>query len=268
MRTFQIIIPVIVAGLTVSCSKDLMTPLDSSKIAVVESYIYAGDSVLKVKVSKLLPISDDTIDLNESVSGLNLLVNGKSLTETDPGTYELSLGSQRIKPGESYSVKFLYFSDTVSAVTTIPQKPSGFTSSATTLYTSRITSTSGYPSGQMAEAELSWDNPDESYYYLTVQYLDSVPDYINYKMADLDLPVKLSEPPTQTAGMRIGMRNLNFFGSYRLVLFKVNSDFTRLYEHVTSNSNNITNPVTTLSNGYGVFTGMSTDTIYLQVREN
>jgi hypothetical protein len=251
-----------------SCSKDLVTPLDADKIAVVESYLYAGDSVITVKVSKVLPFSEDTLDATEYISGLTLLVNGKSLTETEPGIYKLFLGTGRIQSDSMYTLKFKFYDDTISSQTLVPLSPANFSISSNVVYTDRITSTSGFPGGPMEDVDLSWDNDDNSYYYLTVEYLESTLDYINYAMADYELPVAQSITPLQSAGTRLGMRNMQFFGHYRIVLFKVNKDFADLYQHITANSNNITNPVTSIRNGYGVFTGMSSDTVYLEVKEN
>lgn len=252
----------------VSCGKELITPLDSNKIAIVESYLYAGDNTIIVKISKVLPFSDDTLDATEYISGLNLQINGQTLIETDSGIYKLNLGSGRIESGSSYTLKFRFYSDTVSSTTTIPSAPANFSISATTVYTERITSSSGFPGGPMEDIDLTWDNDDESYYYLTVEYLESTPDYINSTMEEYELPMVQSISPVQSSGTRLGMRNLQFFGRYRIVLFKVNKDFADLYQHITANSNNLVSPVTSIVNGYGVFTGMSSDTAYLRVQEN
>ena len=267
MRHFLTILTIWALLLLISCSKDMITPLNSDKIAVVESYLYAGDSVISVKVTKALPFSEDTLDATEYITSLTLQVNGKTLAETEPGIYRLSLGSGRIQPDSSYTLKFRFFSDTISSKTSIPAKPTNLRISATTIYTSRITSTGGFPGNPMEDVSLSWDNTDASYYYLTIEYLESTFDYINTAMETYDLPRAQSISPLQSAGTRLG-RNLQFFGHYRIVLFKVNKDFADLYQHITSNSNNITNPVTSITNGYGVFTGMSSDTVILQVKEN
>jgi hypothetical protein len=250
-----------------SCSKELMTPREASRVAVVESYIYAGDSVIKIKVSKLLPVSDDTLDATEYISGLSIFVNGSLLTETDTGTYTLYLGGNRVKPGESYSFRFLFNDDTISATTTIPATPEGLGISSSTLYANRVTS--GNPGfGQMDDAEVTWTNDDAGYYYMMIEYLETTPDYINSNMEDEDLPVSRSISPTQANTERVDMRNIYFFGSYRAVLIRVNKDFASLYNDIVSNSNNIEDPVTTIRNGYGVFTGMSADTVYFEVKES
>jgi hypothetical protein len=261
------VVSIITGVCLASCSKDLMTSREAGKIAIVESYLYAGDSVIKIKVSKLLPVSDDTLEAIEYISGLSLQVNGSVLTETDSGYYTLSLGAGKIHPGDSYTLRFLCYGDTISTATTIPATPEGFSISSSVLYAKRITSTStGF--GSMDEVELTWLNDDAGYYYIIVEYIDSVPDYIISAMEDTELPVMRSIAPTQSNTSRIDRRNISFFGSYRIVLYKVNKDFADLYHSITTNSNNIEDPITGITNGYGVFTGMSSDTVYLEVKES
>lgn len=267
----NILIPalVITLGLLTSCGKELITPITADNVAVVESYLYAGDSVITIKVTKILPFSEDSIAATENISGLHLLINGTALTETSSGTYTLSLGVNRIQPGETYLMKFMYVSDTVSSTTTIPDTPLNFSISSNEIYTDRITSSGGgMPTSPPADLTLSWDNADESYYYVVIQYMESTRDYINYRSESLDLSDTTSISPMNTTETRLGTRDLNFFGSYRIILFKVNDDFADLYSQTAVNSNNITNPVTTINHGFGVFTGMSSDTLYLEVKEN
>jgi len=251
-----------------SCSKDLLTPLKADEIAVVESYLYAGDSIISVTVSKVLPFSDDTLDAIEYISGLSLEINGQPMTETETGLYQLNLGAGRVKPGDTYKLEFCYYSDSVTSSTTIPEKPVNLSISDSYVYTDRITSSSTGFGGPMEDIDLTWDNEDAAYFYVNVEYLEDSLDYINENMADLDLPVFQSMSPIQSSGTRLGMQNFRFFGHYRIVLFRVNSDYANLYQHITANSNNITNPATAIKNGYGVFTGMSTDTVYFEVKEN
>jgi len=253
-----------------SCAKELTEPLSPESTAIVESYICAGDTIITIKLTKLLPFSDDTSEATEYISGQHLQINGYDLTETGTGIYTLSLGENRIQPGETYSLKFGYFNDTVSSATTIPEKPEDFALSENYVYADRISSSGFVPggSGPMDDIDLKWTNDDGSYYYVLIEYLESTPDYINYNMADADVSTVQSIAPMSSSGTRIGMRNLYFFGSYRVVLFKVNKDFVDLYQQTSANSNNITNPVTTINNGFGVFTGMASDTAFLDVLEN
>lgn len=269
MKNIFAYILIAAAGLLSSCSKELMPALDSETTAIVESYLYAGDSLITVKLTKLLPFSDGTENATEYITGQHLLINGTELTETGNGIYTLHLGTQRVLPGVTYTLKFPYYSDTVSSETTIPDKPLDFAISSNEIYANRVTSSGGFPGGgPMENLDLTWTNNDASYYYVLIQYLESTPDYINYNTADMDVSTTQSIEPMSSSGTMLGMRNLYFFGSYRIVLFKVNKDFVDLYQQTSANSNNITNPVTTINNGFGVFTGMASDTVFLEVLEN
>jgi hypothetical protein len=254
-----------------SCSKELMTPITSAETAVVESYLYAGDSVITVQVTNLLPYSDDTIDATSYISGLHLQINGTELTETGNGIYKLQMGSQQIQPGSTYTLKFIYYSDTVSSAATIPDRPVNFRISSNDIYTDRDSGPGGgggMPPDQMEDVSLTWDNTDSSYYYVVIEYLGNPPDYINSAFADADPSTTQGIAPMVSTGTTIGRRNLYFFGSYRIVLFKVNQDFVDLYHYVDVNSNTIADPVTSINNGYGLFTGMASDTVFLEVHEN
>ncbi len=94
----QIIFPALLLMLTLltSCSKELITPVTPDNVPIVESYLYAGDSTITVKVTKILPFSLDTIEATEYISGLHLQINGADLTETASGVYALNLGEKRI----------------------------------------------------------------------------------------------------------------------------------------------------------------------------
>ena len=254
--------------LLASCSKELNTPITPDNVPVVESYLYAGDSTITVKVTKILPFSDDTIEATQYITGLHLQINGTDLTETGSGIYTLNLGEKYIQPGESYTLKFVYASDTISSTTVIPGKPLNYSISSTYMYTYRNSSSgNGMPSAPPADLTLSWDNADESYYYVLIQYMESSRDYINSQSKLLDLSDTTSISPMNTSETRLGTQNLNFFGNYRIILLKVNNEFADLYSQTSVNSNNITNPVSLIHNGYGVFTGMASDTVYLQVLE-
>jgi hypothetical protein len=45
-------------------------------------------------------------------------------------------------------------------------------------------------------------------------------------------------------------------------------DYASLYSENSTSSQNLTNPSTSIVNGYGIFTGLNADTLYLNVLEN
>lgn len=252
----------------VSCRKELITPITGDNTAVVESYLKAGDSTILVYISKILPYSDDTSEVKEMIHGVNVFVNGTQLAEIDSGNYQLQMGNERVSAGKTYTLEFQYGGNTVSSQTVIPEAPVDFTASASYLYVNRITSGTGGPPSMMEPVELTWNNSDASYYYLMVKYLEDSPDYINSNAAANNFQFVQSSAPTQESFYKLDQRNISCFGTYRIILYKVNTEFNDVFTKNGTNSNNLVNPNTNITNGFGVFTGMNADTLFLEVIPN
>jgi len=58
-----------------------------------------------------------------------------------------------------------------------------------------------------------------------------------------------------------------FIFIHRIILFHVLPDYASLYDEKISSSQNLTNPSTSITNGYGIFTGLNSDTLYIRVNE-
>ena len=58
-----------------------------------------------------------------------------------------------------------------------------------------------------------------------------------------------------------------YFGRYQVILYHVNQEFANLFDNPTMNSVNITEPPTNIENGLGIFTGISADTLYFELRK-
>ena len=116
------------------------------------------------------------------------------------------------------------------------------------------------------EITVSWDNPDEGFYYLSITNLDDDPEPINEMVEDL--PTRKQAPPSQADQFRIRFMNLMFFGNYEIVLYRVNQEFVNLFDNPTMSSISLTEPPGNIENGLGVFTAYTTDTLYLRVIRN
>jgi hypothetical protein len=252
----------------VSCQKELMTPITGDNTAVVESYLKGGDSTVLVYISKIIPYSNDTNDIKEMIHGIDVFINGDKLTEIDTGVYQLNLGSKRVTADTTYNLEFEYAGNVVSSQTTIPDAPVDFTISSSDIYVDRVAAGTMGPPSMMDPVELNWSNTDGSYYYLLIKYLESKPDYINGNMAGSDFQFVQSSTPTQESTYRLDQRNINCFGTYRIILYKVTNEFNDVFTLNGTNSNNMVNPNTNITNGYGVFTSMNADTLYLEVHPN
>lgn len=84
-------------------------------------------------------------------------------------------------------------------------------------------------------------------------------------MAKSDIKTKRVSQPNQDDTYNINQMELGLFGKYRAVLYKINKEYYDLLETTNLNSNTMTNPPSNVSNGWGIFTSMSTDTLFFWV---
>ena len=85
---------------------------------------------------------------------------------------------------------------------------------------------------------------------------------------DEDIPERrFRNAPTNDNSLQIRSMDFQYYGQHRIVLYHVLPDYASLYELSESTSQNITNPSTSITNGYGIFTGLNSDTLYLTVNE-
>jgi hypothetical protein len=71
--------------------------------------------------------------------------------------------------------------------------------------------------------------------------------------------------PTQSNQYEIQFMNFQYLGKHRLILYHLNADYSELYKDNGNSSQNLTNPITNIENGLGIFTGLNADTLLLNV---
>jgi hypothetical protein len=241
-----------------------------SDTPIVESYLEPG-ACFSVSISRQIPFlsevtysSDDidhlaiTVTYNNAVHTLNPVGNGIYTDSTI-----------LVSEGTSFDLNFTYNSKNVNAYTYIPTKPTHLTQSATEITIERMDSTSGPPSMDMPDPiTITWDNADESYYLLIVENTSAVLDPIR-DFGDAEPPGnRFRKSPTNGTSEEIRSMDFQYYGTHRVILYHVLPDYAALYKQNSTSSQNLTNPSTSIINGYGIFTGMNSDTLYIEVKED
>jgi len=255
--------------LLVACEKETSTSGSSKKdVPVIESFLLAGSDTIKVKVSTLLPYTNDTTDTVEPLAGLNIMVNDYLLQEVDPGTYIYVMKDNTIAESDSFSLSFDFNSKTISATTAIPTKPSGMSISDDTIKIKKQTASTkpeDFSSSSSTTLEITWDNTAKEYHYLTIDWIDTTEVFTNTMMDTTDISTQEVGSANQDDVYNINQMNLRLYGKYRVILHKINKEYYDLMETTNKNSNSMTNPPSNVANGWGVFTALSTDTLYFWV---
>ena len=265
----HLIIIILILFVLTSCERQDEITIDTD-IPVLEAYLLPGKGIENIKLTKLIPYSteDDVVLETINDAEIKIISNNQVYnlmqSKIESGYYYYADSSLLINEDTEYKIEFSYNERLVSASTISPTKPANFKISDSKIYMDRIVEGST-PTFSSETYEIIWDNPDEKYYYLSIELMESNPDPINYNY---------DEEPENTLSnlMQIDVYNLTsrairFFGTYRVVLYKVNQEYVNLYENISQTSLSITEPITNIENGKGIFTSFNSDTLFFKVIE-
>jgi hypothetical protein len=234
---------------------------------VIESYLLEG-TAFSVKISRQIPFSDEVVYSSDDIDQLDVKVeyNHTSYALTAMGNGVYTNTSLVVMNDATYTLSFYFNQKEVSAYTYIPSKPQGFTQSATEISIARMDSASGPPTSMPDPIELNWTNNDDSYYLVYVECIETTLDPIR----DTDGAVvsfSFRKAPTNGSTDELRPMEFQYYGTHRIILYHVLPDYAFLYENNGTSSLNLTNPSTGIVNGYGIFTGLNTDTLFIEVLE-
>ncbi|WP_343605735.1 DUF4249 family protein [Fluviicola sp.] len=252
----------------VGCKKSEVSEFTDTPI--IEAYLEPGD-YLTVKISRQIPFAGNAQYSNDDIDNLMLTVTYDGgthvLTPLGDGTYIDSTIS--VTAGGNFSISFQFNSKFVTAYTYIPSKPQNMTQSATEIAIEKMDSTSGPPTQttQPDPIEIHWTNSDGSYYLVLVENIESVLDPIRDFGDNAPPGNRFRKSPTNLGVEEIRSSDFQYYGTHRIILYHVLPDYASLYESTSTSSQNLTNPSTSIVNGYGIFTGLNSDTLYVEVTQ-
>lgn len=240
--------------------------------AVVEGYLGAGDTV-DIQIRKEIPFGVDSSLGIQPIYNLAVSIetDGKitPLVGRDSGHYSAPVFIQTEK---TYKLKFVYNSQTITATTTVPTKPKGFTESVSTLAIAPIVFGGGFGGVRPTfpdPVQLAWTNNDQSFYLTAFKNIELNQESI--LTGTINFGGRFRRPifnrPTQSNVSAIEPRRIQFYGNHKVLLMHVLPEYAALYEDTGNNSLNLSPPPTNIVNGLGIFTGFAADTLNLYVKK-
>ena len=252
---------IIVSILFISSCLSVNTNPDFEDVPVVQGYLHANKP-LEIKISRQIPYSSKANYSLDNLDSLEIKIfDGNlyySLVSDGNGKYinpDIDLNQL-----DSFEIEFNFNNVSVSASTNIPSKPENFSSSVSNVYVSIL------PGNNPDEITFTWDNTNSRYYFLLIENIESNPIsiYDNVNIANINQLFNLA--PTQSDSYTMRTRRFSYYGKHRIILFHINPDLAALYEENDNTSQNISNPPTGLKNAFGIFTGINSDTLYVNVK--
>lgn len=256
---------------TFSCETEDFDTIDSNTI-IVEGFLFEGQTVSSVTISRLKPfeynenenfgVSDAEVVLLNSDQEFNMKLNNDQL-----GEYVIDDIDWAVNVGETYSLQVSHENNLITATTTVPPKPTGVVISETLLEIPPVESFEDVFSAINLETlEVSWDNEEARYYYFLVENIEEDPEEINQLDFNFgDGNFNLVTEPTNLDIYNLQPNVLTQYGTYMIVIYAVSQEYVDLYQTDQQDSRNLTEPLTNVKNGVGVFTSFSTDTLYFEV---
>jgi hypothetical protein len=185
------------------------------------------------------------------------------------GFYHCLDTNLRIISGEEYEIEILHGDDVLSATTTVPQKSDSMKLSASSIEIDPDMAPWEMRQAGTADIEVTWSNPDAEYFYVLVENLEEDPEDIEFGFSGFGGMRRnfrfLSQPfITDTYVIRVFL-SVQQYGTHRVKLFRVNQEYADLYENREQDSRNLTEPLSNVNNGLGIFTAFSCDEAYFEV---
>lgn len=257
---------VLVMGILNACT-DPGTDTPTAR-AVVEAYLRPGKPI-DLTISKESLFVNSTIDTVEYIDGLTVTVsegeNNYLLQSVGNGKY-VSDADIVVVPEKVYSLYFTYGDQELTASTYIPSMPGGFKLSAYEIEVDRPVPGSGAPPERPEPIEASWENPNAEYHLVVVTVIDETPEEIETPGGVAIRSGSFRNEPNTETSYDIRDASFEYYGMHAVILYKLNPEYATLYEESGSSSLNLKAPYSNVANGLGIFTGVNSDTLYLDVK--
>jgi len=259
-----------------SCTTETTTfdPTTAEEL-VVEAYLYAGQPVDQVKLTRLIPFIEESENDQYFVNDAEVFIHQDGntyplvLDAGDSGTYYYPAGDPEIEVGKTFDLSLEYFGKTLQATTTVPEPPSGLKLSEDEVEIEPIYEMWDIRDREVPDIILEWDNPNGESFFVLVENIedDNDPVDVNGIMEGfMQNRFRMVSAPTSLDTHVVRGMQLTEYGTYRILLFRVNQEYVDLYESTEQDSRSLNEPASNIANGLGIFTAFSSDSIFFEVK--
>jgi hypothetical protein len=253
--------------IAIGCEDNISTEINRD-IVVVQGFIYADQPVTDISLTEVLPLgSEDT--LAPPISNAEIFISkgeDKYLlieNSENAGFYLYPGNDLIINTGDKLSLEVNVNEQTLLSETTVPPKPTNIDLDSDTLLIPEIVEGVGMrylPDLDIYSINLTWDNLDESYYYVVIENVEENPVPIEVQFGKF--ASRFVSEPSISNEYRVSFRTVTHFGKHIMILYRVNQEYVDLYESRDQDSRNLNEPLTNIENGLGVFSAFASDSVY------
>lgn len=281
-KKYIILAILLIQSLLMSCT-ETNDVIESGQKPIIEAYLSPGHPV-NMKVYTEIPYAETSEGVSEPIDGLSIKITGGNgkvfILQSMGGGVYASDDSELVEGALSkYKMEFEYKGRIISAETEIPEKPTGFAISTTEVWRTQVNlSSGGFPGGggfgggnDNTPIELSWSNPENVYHFIAVENTEAEPVQIIIPPTGSEFPAfrfRFTNEPLLGTHNNIQPQSLEYFGNYDVILYRINPDYSALYQSSGTTTQNLSTPPSSIANGLGIFTGINSDTLKLLVKKD
>lgn len=245
--------------------------ISEEELVVVWAYLYADQPVEDIHLTLTLPLdTDSTTALPINDAQVVLIKDNQryecELTSGDSGYYRYVGDDFSVTAGDLIEIEMAYKDELITSQTVVPEKPRSVSVNESVMtipdFNDRESMMAWREEGGNT-IEVTWDNPDNSWYYVTLKNIDSNPVSIdswrNDRMKDFVFP------PMNDNKYSIRLPFITHLGLHRITVYKVNQEYVDLYESREQDSRDLNEPLTNIDNGLGVFSAFNEASVTLNV---
>jgi hypothetical protein len=274
MKKRKIVLMIFGSIILSGCSENPLLPTESQ--IVVQAFLYDNETVSDVYVGRSSSLgSADSTNQPISTAAVTLQKNGTTYRLTPDvsreGYYFYSGADLVVATGDQYSIQIVGDGTTVMAKTTVPTKPVAVSISKPVItFTTETIST---PMGTRTRVSLSdtvniqWINSTNDLYFVVVKSIDSNRTAISTDTMGMVRSRMFTSRPTTENYYRLSESQLQYTGKYYAYVYHVNEEYANLYKSREQDSRNMTEPLTNIKNGLGIFSAFASDTVSFIVKK-
>lgn len=270
----------------VGCDSTDVAP--ANELLVVEAFLYAGESVDDITLSRVIPLnSDETIPaaVNDAVVTLSKGATIYSLVSTGTdGIYTYPGSDLVVEAGDVFELVIETDGAIIRAETQVPIAPAGTTISVSEVVVPELEIGAGPGQGPrqnpgalreffQSEANaisVTWDNDVGDAYFVAIRTPEAenpdfiLPEFIRDRFGGIEIITQ----PTTANFFDIRLFSLEVIGEYTATVYRINQEYVDLYLNREQDSRDLNEPPTNIDGGLGVFSAFSRQEVRFElVRE-
>ncbi len=269
--------------LAVAACDDPVDPAEAD-LVVVEAFLFAGEPVRDVRLTTTVLLGEDpALAPKIDDADVTLFKDGVAYLLTsvgDSGRYEYTGSDLVVAEGDQFRIEVAYFGRVAVGETIVPAPPVNVAVDGDTLFAPVINFGGGGGGGgggrgggggggintEEAQLGVTWDNASELLHFVVVEGLEDgteaiFPEQLLERLSRFRL---ITEPTTDTF-FAINLLLLRDLGQHQVRLYRVNEEYSELYENRTQDSRDLNEPPSNIKNGLGIFSAFNSVTALFEV---